>query len=83
MGGKWPARLADLCLLLIGVFQDKEMELYRSEDTRVLNNMLIMVQERYYVRYSATSNDSLESPIYFFFYLIYFKIRYLTAKYLM
>ncbi len=64
MGGKWPARLADLCLLLIGVFQDKEMELYRSEDTRVLNNML-MVQERYYVRYSATSNDSLESPIYF------------------
>ena len=30
MGGKWPGRLAVMCLEITGVFEDQEEELYRK-----------------------------------------------------
>ena len=28
MGGKWPGRLANMCAETVGVYEDREMELY-------------------------------------------------------
>ena len=33
MGGKWPARMADLCLAILGVFSDREMDIYRYAES--------------------------------------------------
>ena len=39
MGGKWPSRLAEICLEITGEFEDQEMEIYRTWKTEE-NNLL-------------------------------------------
>merc|ERR1712106_44356 len=49
MGGKWPTRLAVICLEITGEFEDQEMELYRTwktEDNNQLGDFLCRNSER-------------------------------------
>ena len=39
MGGKWPTRLAVMCLEITGEFEDQEMELYRTWKTEENNQL--------------------------------------------
>ena len=49
MGGKWPTRLAMMCLEITGVFEDDEMELYRAwkmEENRQITDFLCRNKDR-------------------------------------
>ena len=50
MGGKWPTRLAVICLEITGEFEDQEMELYRTwktEENNQLGDFLCRNSDRY------------------------------------
>ena len=40
MGGKWPGRLANMCSEMVGVYEDREMELYKIWKEQTNNNLV-------------------------------------------